>query len=270
MTVVPERKLDLSCGTKQVMVRKLALVAGCALLLIGTGLTAGAQEPSPPPTVPDVQSGSSGGGIGAGAVHRVGGKVSPPRVLYAPDPQYSDAARRAKLQGAVVLWLIVDQDGKPHQIRVQRSLGKGLDEKAVEAVKKWRFKPAIKDGQPVAVMINVEVNFLLYDGGFNALSRLTRLGADPLEYPLLVEFLSSKEQGTGNDHVVNAKVKITEAESEHKRKVKVFCRETDGRCGHLPKGEYPGQWNNGRLEVFFHLKAEPSKWQAVVYAVSGN
>jgi TonB family protein len=61
-----------------------------------------------------------------------------------------------------VLWLVVGADGKPREIRVQRTLGLGLDEKAIEAVKTWRFEPALKDGKPVAVQINVEVSFRLY------------------------------------------------------------------------------------------------------------
>jgi periplasmic protein TonB len=102
-----------------------------------------------------------GGGIGGGA-YRVGGGVSAPKVVYDPDPEYSEEARKSKFQGTVVLWLVVSPDGKPQQIRVQRSLGMGLDEKAIEAVRQWRFEPAKKDGQPVPVMINVEVNFRLY------------------------------------------------------------------------------------------------------------
>jgi TonB family protein len=102
-----------------------------------------------------------GGGIGGG-VYRVGGGVSAPRALYSPDPEYSEEARKAKYQGTVVLWVIVGPDGRPHEIRVQRSVGMGLDEKAIEAVRAWKFEPARKDGQPVAVQINVEVNFRLY------------------------------------------------------------------------------------------------------------
>jgi periplasmic protein TonB len=102
-----------------------------------------------------------GGGYGGGA-YRVGGGVSAPKALYAPDPEYSEEARKAKYQGTVVLWLVVDASGRPQQIRVQRSLGMGLDEKAIEAVKQWKFDPARKDGQAVPVMINVEVNFRLY------------------------------------------------------------------------------------------------------------
>ncbi len=102
-----------------------------------------------------------GGGIGGGA-YRVGGGVSAPRALFAPDPEYSEEARKAKYQGTVVLWVVVGPDGRPKDIRVQRTLGMGLDEKAVEAVRTWKFEPARLNGNPVAVQINVEVNFRLY------------------------------------------------------------------------------------------------------------
>ena len=102
-----------------------------------------------------------GGGTGGGAF-RVGGGVSAPKAIYAPDPEYSEEARKAKFQGTCVLWLVVGPDGKPRDIKVQRTLGLGLDEKAIEAVKTWRFEPAMKDNKPVAVQINVEVSFRLY------------------------------------------------------------------------------------------------------------
>jgi TonB family protein len=102
-----------------------------------------------------------GGGIGGG-VFRVGGGVSAPRALNTPDPDYSEEARKAKYQGTVVLWLVVDQSGRPRDVKVARSLGMGLDQKAIEAVRRWTFEPAMKDGKPVAVQINVEVNFRLY------------------------------------------------------------------------------------------------------------
>jgi TonB family protein len=102
-----------------------------------------------------------GGGIGGG-VFRVGGGVSAPRALDTPDPEYSEEARKAKYQGTCVLWLIVGPDGKPRDIKVARALGMGLDQKAIEAVRNWKFEPAMKDGRPVAVQINVEVNFRLY------------------------------------------------------------------------------------------------------------
>ena len=102
-----------------------------------------------------------GGGVGGG-VFRVCGGVSAPRVIYQPDPEYSEEARKAKYQGTCVLWLVVGPDGRPRDLRVARSLGLGLDEKAIEAVKTWKFEPAMKDGKPVAVQINVEVSFRLY------------------------------------------------------------------------------------------------------------
>jgi protein TonB len=102
-----------------------------------------------------------GGGIGGGP-YRVGGGVSAPKPLFTPDPEYSEEARKSKYQGVVVLWLVIGPDGRPHEIRVARPLGMGLDEKAIEAVRTWRFEPARKDGHPVAVQMNVEVSFRLY------------------------------------------------------------------------------------------------------------
>src|SRR5206468_12953044 len=102
-----------------------------------------------------------GGGIGGGVL-RVGGGVSAPKAIYNPEPEYAEEARKAKFQGTCVLSLIVGPDGKPRDIRVARSLGLGLDEKAIQAVNQWKFEPALKDGRPVAVQIAVEVQFRLY------------------------------------------------------------------------------------------------------------
>jgi len=96
-------------------------------------------------------------------VYRVGGPVSAPKPVYTPHPEYSQAARDAKYEGTCALMLIVDANGRPRDVRVARTLGLGLDEKAVEAVKQWKFRPAMKDGIPVAVQVNVEVRFTLYD-----------------------------------------------------------------------------------------------------------
>jgi TonB family protein len=109
---------------------------------------------------PGVGAGS-GGGIGGG-VYKVGGGISAPQAISAPDPGYTEEARRAKKQGTCVLWLIVDAAGHPRDLKVVRGLGLGLDEKALEAVKQWRFQPALKDGKPVDVQISVEVEFHLY------------------------------------------------------------------------------------------------------------
>lgn len=123
---------------------------------IGSGSGGGVGSGSGPGVGP-----GSGGGFGGG-VFRVGGGVSAPRAIYAPDPDYSEEARKAKYQGVCVLWLIVGPDGRPKDVRVSRALGMGLDQKAIEAVKQWKFSPAMKDGRPVAVQINVEVSFKLY------------------------------------------------------------------------------------------------------------
>jgi protein TonB len=103
-----------------------------------------------------------GGGAGGGLYH-VGGGVSAPVPLNSVEAEFSDEARRAKYQGVCLITLIVDAQGNPQNPRVIRTLGMGLDEKALEAVRKYKFKPAMKDGKtPVPVMITVEVNFRLY------------------------------------------------------------------------------------------------------------
>jgi protein TonB len=103
----------------------------------------------------------SGGGMGGG-VFRMGQGATQPRVIYGPDPEFSEEARKAKYQGTCVLGVIVDPNGLPTNIRVITSLGMGLDEKAIEAVKTWRFEPAMKDGHPVPYAISLEVDFHLY------------------------------------------------------------------------------------------------------------
>ena len=123
---------------------------------IGSGAGGGVGSGSGPGVGP-----GHGGGIGGGAF-RVGGGVSAPKALDTPDPEYSEEARKAKYQGTCVLWLIVGPDGKPRDIKVARALGMGLDQKAIEAVRNWKFEPAMLNGKPVAVQINVEVNFRLY------------------------------------------------------------------------------------------------------------
>jgi periplasmic protein TonB len=102
-----------------------------------------------------------GGGYGGGVMH-LGGGVTAPTLIYSPDPEFSDEARRAKYQGICVVGLIVDSLGNPQSIHVVRPLGMGLDEKAMEAVRQYKFKPATFKGKAVAVEINIEVNFRIY------------------------------------------------------------------------------------------------------------
>ncbi len=101
-----------------------------------------------------------GGGFGGG-VYAVGGNVIGPVAVYSPGPEYSDPARRAHLEGTVVVELVVDPSGSTRDWKVIRPLGLGLDEQAVKAVASWRFKPATRNGKPVAVLADVYVGFHL-------------------------------------------------------------------------------------------------------------
>jgi len=109
-------------------------------LAVGVGLLAAApQDPS--------------------GVYKVGGGVTAPHVISRTDPQYTDEAHAAKVEGTVLLSVVIAPDGIAHNINVLKSLGSGLDEKAVEAVQKWKFAPGTKDGEPVSVRAQIEVNF---------------------------------------------------------------------------------------------------------------
>lgn len=88
--------------------------------------------------------------------------VTVPEVIFSPEPSFSEEARKAKAQGIVLLMVAVGKDGHPYDIRVAQSLGMGLDEKAIEAVNRWRFRAATLNGQPVATRIAVQVDFHLY------------------------------------------------------------------------------------------------------------
>jgi TonB family protein len=107
--------------------------------------------------------GPGSGGNAGGGVYAVGGRISAPVPIFQPEAEFSDEARRAKYQGVCIIALIVDAQGNPQNVHVIRTLGMGLDEKAMEAVRKYKFKPAMKDGKtPVPTMITVEVDFHLY------------------------------------------------------------------------------------------------------------
>jgi protein TonB len=103
----------------------------------------------------------SGGNTGGGP-KRIGGGVSAPILVYSVDPEFSEEARRSKTAGNVLLNLWVDEKGNPTHVRVLRGIGMGLDEKAVAAVKQYRFRPAMEGGKPVLVQMNVEVTFTIF------------------------------------------------------------------------------------------------------------
>lgn len=124
----------------------------CCCANDSTASTAPDLRSAPQPSLPVTENG----------VYRIGNGISAPVLLYAPDAEYSDQARRAKYQGVCIVQTIVDAQGIPQGPRVISSLGQGLDEKALEAVRKYRFRPAMKGDTPVPVMITVGVNFHLY------------------------------------------------------------------------------------------------------------
>lgn len=103
----------------------------------------------------------SGGGYGGGLMS-VGGGVSAPTLIHSIEPEFTEQAREANFQGSASIELIVDQQGNPQNIRVVRHLGMGLDEKAVEAVRQYKFRPAMYQGHPVAVQIIIDVDFHLH------------------------------------------------------------------------------------------------------------
>jgi protein TonB len=103
----------------------------------------------------------SGGNMGGG-VYKIGGGVRAPVLTYQPDAEFSEEARKAKFSGNVSVYCIVDENGTTSHVKVARGVGMGLDEKAVEAVRQYRFKPAMKDGKPVKVEVYIDVNFQIF------------------------------------------------------------------------------------------------------------
>ena len=103
----------------------------------------------------------SGGGYGGGVMN-VGGGVSAPQVIHSVDPEFTASARSANYQGTVSIQLIVDSQGNPQNVRIIRHLGMGLDEKAIQAVKQYRFRPAMYQGHSVAVQMIIDIDFRLH------------------------------------------------------------------------------------------------------------
>ena len=106
--------------------------------------------------------GPGAGGNYGGGIRKIGGGVSSPELIFKVDPEFSEEARKAKFMGIVLVNLIVDQNGNPQNVHVLRGVGMGLDQKAVEAVKQYKFRPAKEGGKPVAVELNVQVDFQIF------------------------------------------------------------------------------------------------------------
>ena len=124
----------------------LALCLAFVMLAIALGPRSAAQEQTTQETVYEfTRKGENG--------------ITAPKPLYHPDPEYTDRARRKKINGTVVLSLVVATDGLVRDAKVTTSLDKDLDNQALKAVRTWKFEPATKDGTPVAVRISVETSF---------------------------------------------------------------------------------------------------------------
>jgi periplasmic protein TonB len=109
-----------------------------------------------------VGAGPGGGGGYGGGLMNVGGGVSAPQLLHSVEPEFTEDARRANYQGSVSIKLIVDSQGSPQDVRLESHLGMGLDEKALAAVRQYKFRPAMYQGHPVSVQIVVDVDFRLH------------------------------------------------------------------------------------------------------------
>jgi TonB family protein len=121
-----------------------------------------AQQNKEPPASQGRFGGSIGGAPACGVSNPSPSPCAPiPKLLSAPSPIYSEQARKARIEGSCIVALVVDEKGTPTNLRVVTGLGMGLDEKAIEAVKNWKFEPALKDGKPIPAKIAVQVDFHL-------------------------------------------------------------------------------------------------------------
>lgn len=116
----------------------------------------------PPPRVRTLSQKAGPDAIDHEGVFHVGSGVAAPKATSTPEPKYSAIARYEKFQGTVVVNVIIGTDGTVRNIRIVRPLGLGLDEAAQSTIQTWRFRPATRDGKPVAVEMNIEVAFNLY------------------------------------------------------------------------------------------------------------
>jgi TonB family protein len=127
--------------------------------LVLTAISAIAQQTaSPPPTAKAPATQSDAAPTPDKPLH-IGGNVKKPVAIHVVEPQFGETGTVTKLSGKVHLYLWVEKNGTPSHIRVIDGTGTGLDEKAVEAVRQYRFKPATLNGQPVIVDLYIDVNF---------------------------------------------------------------------------------------------------------------
>jgi protein TonB len=151
-TIEVQKDLKMASSIPQIGVANSPLVGMSMGNGRGTGLGSGNGSGLGP---------GSGGNTGGGP-RRIGGGVSAPQLIFSVEPEFSEEARKAKVAGNVLVNLWVDEKGLPQRVHVIRGVGMGLDEKAVAAVRQYKFKPAMENGKPVLVELNVEVNFQIF------------------------------------------------------------------------------------------------------------
>lgn len=144
-------------------------IMALAILLIAPTLTFAAEEAKPPapPAEPAAEEATAASTTAAAeeAPIELEPGITPPVKLSGPAPKYTEAANRKNVQGKVNLRVAIDRDGNVTTVELKRTLPMGLGESAVEAVRQWKYKPALRDGMPVAVWIGVELDFERRDPG---------------------------------------------------------------------------------------------------------
>jgi protein TonB len=151
-TIEVQRDVKMASSLPQIGIASSPLVG----MSMGDGMGTGMGSGNGPGLGP-----GSGGNTGGGA-KQVGGGVSATILIYGFEPEFSEEARKAKAAGNVLVNLWVDEKGNTTHVRVIRGIGMGLDERAVAAVKLYRFKPAMENGKPVTVEMNIEVTFHIF------------------------------------------------------------------------------------------------------------
>jgi TonB family protein len=155
--ILEERIMRLTMDVPKVTrVQRIAMAAVAACALLGGAVTAAAlsfdvtpQDAATTATAPE-------------KIYHVGHGVTAPRLTHSVDAEFTQKAKQAKYQGVAVVQCVVDTNGMPQQVHTVRKLRMGLDEKAIEAVRQYRFQPGTLNGKPVPVAITIEVNFRLY------------------------------------------------------------------------------------------------------------
>jgi periplasmic protein TonB len=138
----------------------MLMLRWCSMFLALAVVSATGQQPANPAPAASANDAQNAPGM---PLH-VGGAVQKPIPIHIVYPDYSDEAREAKFSGTVVVYLQVDKNGDPSHVRVVKGVGMGLDEKAVEAVRQYKFKPATLNGEPVTVDLYINVNFQIFQG----------------------------------------------------------------------------------------------------------